>query len=79
MASFCAKFELDLGSEKKARDAEVALSCEAEAKERSSTSIICKGAKVIIEIKAQDLTALRACANSVLRLAQAIDNTDKVI
>ncbi len=79
MASFCAKFELDLGSEKKARDAQKSLSCEAEGKERSSTFITCTGAKVIIEIKAQDLTALRACANSVLRLAQAIDNIDKVI
>ncbi len=72
-----AVLELSFASQKIAKDALSALSCEGEEKERSSLSFRLSSTKIIINTKAKDLVALRASLNSVLRLAQAIKEVDK--
>ena len=63
----------------KAKNAHSALLCEQEEKKRCKITLGQTGKKVIVDIIAQDLVALRACANSIMRLAQTINNVDKVI
>ncbi len=64
-------------SQKQAADARAALLQETEYKKRGGSSIACRGRALVVSISADDPVALRATANSYLRLLSVIDKIEQ--
>lgn len=65
-------FKLALGSPKEAGDAKKILESEKIGRRRSSATFSVSGKTLVIRLRADDVPALRASANTYLRLAGAI-------